>query len=337
MCVYICTCLYTFIYIYRYQHFFGIMCVGVFVHLCKSKYMILHSCMYIYNICDTRMMLVITAGDYTYVIFQGHICLWVCIHVYVCVYIYVRIEILLVITSSIRGIENIAEALVPLCVYVCACVCICVRVCVCVCVWMCMCVCVCVHAYVCVCVYECVCVCLRVSVCLCVCVRAFVRLFTCMGTSTLQWFQHGVKTLVPTRINVRVCVCVCACVYVCLCVGMCTSSFRGFRHCAQALVKWYHVLLSQHMRDNQLCPSVQIHVCVWACGWVFGCVCWSNMGWLRWVGCLKIYVSLQNIGLFCRSLLQKRPIFLSILLIVATPYQRVVLQNMRGDELCPSV
>jgi len=44
------------------------------------------------------------------------------------------------------------------------------------------------------------------------------------------------------------------------------------------------------------------------------------MGWLRIVGCLKIYVSLQNIGLFCRSLLQKRPIFLSILLIVATPY-----------------
>jgi len=30
---------------------------------------------------------------------------------------------------------------------------------------------------------------------------------------------------------------------------------------------------------------------------------------------------LQNTGLFCRALLQKRPIFLSILLIVATPYQ----------------
>ena len=44
------------------------------------------------------------------------------------------------------------------------------------------------------------------------------------------------------------------------------------------------------------------------------------MGWLRLVGCLQIYVSLQNIGLFCRSLLQKGPIFLSILLIVATPY-----------------
>ena len=46
----------------------------------------------------------------------------------------------------------------------------------------------------------------------------------------------------------------------------------------------------------------------------------SDMGWLRWVGCLKIQVSLQNTGLFCRALLQKRPIFLSILLIVATPY-----------------
>ena len=46
----------------------------------------------------------------------------------------------------------------------------------------------------------------------------------------------------------------------------------------------------------------------------------SGMWWLRWVGCLKIYVSLQNIGLVCRSLLQKRPIFLSILSIVATPY-----------------
>jgi len=41
---------------------------------------------------------------------------------------------------------------------------------------------------------------------------------------------------------------------------------------------------------------------------------------LSYVGCLKIYVSLLNIGLFYRSLLQKRPIFLSILLIVATPY-----------------
>ena len=51
--------------------------------------------------------------------------------------------------------------------------------------------------------------------------------------------------------------------------------------------------------------------------WSRLCIC---MWWLRWVGYLKIQVSLQNTGLFCRALLQKRPIFLSILLIVATPY-----------------
>ena len=36
---------------------------------------------------------------------------------------------------------------------------------------------------------------------------------------------------------------------------------------------------------------------------------------------LKIFVSFKNIGLFCRTLLQKRPIFLSLLLIEATPYE----------------
>ena len=34
----------------------------------------------------------------------------------------------------------------------------------------------------------------------------------------------------------------------------------------------------------------------------------ARMGWQRLVGSLKIWVSLQNIGLFCRALLQKRPI-----------------------------
>ena len=53
---------------------------------------------------------------------------------------------------------------------------------------------------------------------------------------------------------------------------------------------------------------------------------------LRLVGCLKIYVSLQNIGLFCRALLQKRPICLSILLIVATPY--VEWDSRRASKNC---
>jgi len=44
------------------------------------------------------------------------------------------------------------------------------------------------------------------------------------------------------------------------------------------------------------------------------------MGWLRLVGSLKLYVSFAEYRLFYRSLLQKRPIILMSLLIVATPY-----------------
>ena len=81
-----------------------------------------------------------------------------------------------------------------------------------------------------------------------------------------------------------------------------------------------------------ICVFVRVSVCGCVCVSVcvgvnrssstIICVCarLGDMGWLRWVGCLKIQVSLQNTGLFYRALLQKRPIFLSILLIVATPY-----------------
>ena len=46
-----------------------------------------------------------------------------------------------------------------------------------------------------------------------------------------------------------------------------------------------------------------------------------NMGWLRLVGCLKIQVSFAK-EIYKRDLYSaKRPVFLSILLIVATPYR----------------
>ena len=45
-----------------------------------------------------------------------------------------------------------------------------------------------------------------------------------------------------------------------------------------------------------------------------------HMGWLRSVGSFQLYVSLENIGLFCRALLQKKPTILRSLLILATPY-----------------
>jgi len=44
------------------------------------------------------------------------------------------------------------------------------------------------------------------------------------------------------------------------------------------------------------------------------------MGWLRSVGSIKLYISFAEYRLFYRSLLQKRPIILSILLTKATPY-----------------
>ena len=45
----------------------------------------------------------------------------------------------------------------------------------------------------------------------------------------------------------------------------------------------------------------------------------ENMGWLRLVGSLKRYVCFAEYRLFYRALLQKRPVILRSLLIVATP------------------
>jgi len=46
-----------------------------------------------------------------------------------------------------------------------------------------------------------------------------------------------------------------------------------------------------------------------------------HMGWLRWVGSLKLQVTFAKYRLFYRALLQKRLIILRSLLIVATPCQ----------------
>ena len=44
-----------------------------------------------------------------------------------------------------------------------------------------------------------------------------------------------------------------------------------------------------------------------------------DMGWLRLVGSLKLQVSFVEYSLFYRALLQKRPMILRSILIVATP------------------
>jgi len=53
---------------------------------------------------------------------------------------------------------------------------------------------------------------------------------------------------------------------------------------------------------------------------VYNARCISLMGWLPLVGSIKIYVSFAEYRLFYRALLQKRPLILRSLLIVATPY-----------------
>jgi len=48
----------------------------------------------------------------------------------------------------------------------------------------------------------------------------------------------------------------------------------------------------------------------------------TPMGWLRWVGTLKLQVSFPECRLFYRAFLQKSPIILRSLLIVAIPYEK---------------
>jgi len=63
------------------------------------------------------------------------------------------------------------------------------------------------------------------------------------------------------------------------------------------------------------------------------------MGWLRWVGSIKLQVSFAEYHLFYRALLQKRPIILRSLLIVATPYKDVkqeIVHTLLLEEFCVS-
>jgi len=62
-----------------------------------------------------------------------------------------------------------------------------------------------------------------------------------------------------------------------------------------------------------------LSLCILVCAAIFfGQIC-QDMGWLRSVGSLKLYVSFAEYSLFCRALLEKRPIILRNILVVATP------------------
>ena len=59
-----------------------------------------------------------------------------------------------------------------------------------------------------------------------------------------------------------------------------------------------------------------------------------GMGWLRLVGSLKLYVSLAKEPYKRDYILQKRPIILRSLLIVATPYEGHVLKCIKYLYQC---
>jgi len=60
------------------------------------------------------------------------------------------------------------------------------------------------------------------------------------------------------------------------------------------------------------------------------------MGWLRFMGSLKAKVSFAEYRLFYRALLQKRPLILRSLLIVATPYPDLLSYLSRMRVSCLS-
>ena len=66
-----------------------------------------------------------------------------------------------------------------------------------------------------------------------------------------------------------------------------------------------------------------------------GCTDMNYMytGGLRF-GSFKLYVSLKKIGLFCRALLQKRPMILRNLLWIICIMPSLVLESCNAHELC---
>ena len=102
---------------------------------------------------------------------------------------------------------------------------------------------------------------------------------------------------------------------------MCCSKLQCAVVCSGVLWCW-HQLVSL-LQCVAVCSSFL--QCVAVCCSVLQCVavffkCAAAMGWLQLVGSLKLNVSLENIGLFYRALLRKRPIILRSLLAEATPY-----------------
>jgi len=80
---------------------------------------------------------------------------------------------------------------------------------------------------------------------------------------------------------------------------------------------------------NEACHALVTHIMRYAS---------RPMGWLRLAGSLKLQVSFAGYSLFYRALLQKRPMILRSLLIVATPYTcSTITKEVFGMADCPEL
>jgi len=106
--------------------------------------------------------------------------------------------------------------------------------------------------------------------------------------------------------------------YICVYISILYSQYdRIIYLCIIYLHTHFYVSILCICNTVQSCTSVA-YICVHIC------IVYLRMGWLRLVGSLKVQVSLTEYRLFYRVLLQKRPIILRSLIIVATPYASVI-------------
>jgi len=108
-----------------------------------------------------------------------------------------------------------------------------------------------------------------------------------------------------------VCLCVCACVYACVCVRLWRNVHEHVCDLCVCVFVWVsHVLhktTSSYMRSMEL---------------------------LMLVGSIKLWVSFANEPYKGDYILQKRPIILSILLTVATPYATLIYNQSYRIHVC---
>ena len=86
----------------------------------------------------------------------------------------------------------------------------------------------------------------------------------------------------------------------------------------------HHPVMSYgtHNRVIYICVYIYTRVYMYIYTYTIERLYDTHMGWLRLVGSLKLQVSFAEYSLYYRFFLQKRPIILRSLLIVATPYAK---------------